>query len=149
MSSVRSLLFVSACLAAALASSAEASEEQKIIRLEQDVRELERIVQDQARQIEDLRRQLGNPGVPSVHSKAPVAAATAKWLTTANWQRIRSGMSELDVIDALGPPTQVRAGEDDSRVLLYAMEIGASGFLGGSVALKDRKVVEVQRPTLR
>jgi hypothetical protein len=35
------------------------------------------------------------------------------------------------------------------RVLFYAMEIGASGFLAGSVTLRDRSVASVQRPTLQ
>ena len=35
------------------------------------------------------------------------------------------------------------------RLLLYAMEIGSSGFLDGSVTLRDRMVVDVQKPVLR
>ena len=57
-------------------------------------------------------------------------------------------MSELEVIGALGPPTSMRE-EGGTRVLLYAMEIGASGFLGGSVKLRERAVVEVAQPTLQ
>ena len=38
--------------------------------------------------------------------------------------------------------------EDGARVLLYAMEIGSTSFLGGSVKLRDRAVVEVIQPTL-
>jgi len=34
-------------------------------------------------------------------------------------------------------------------VLLYALEIGSSGFLGGSVTLRDRTVAEVRPPTLQ
>ena len=57
-------------------------------------------------------------------------------------------MGELEVINILGPPTSMRQ-EGEARVLLYAMEIGAAGFLGGSVELRDRKVSEVNPPTLR
>ena len=57
-------------------------------------------------------------------------------------------MDELSVIGALGPPTSMRE-ENGARVLLYAMEIGSSGFLGGSVSLRDRKVVEIQKPALK
>ena len=35
--------------------------------------------------------------------------------------------------------------EGDARVLLYAMEIGSSGFLGGSVELRDRAVSDSQQ----
>jgi hypothetical protein len=57
-------------------------------------------------------------------------------------------MSELEVIGLLGPPTSMRT-TDSGRVLLYAMEIGASGFLSGRVTLRDRVVQEVQSPVLR
>jgi hypothetical protein len=57
-------------------------------------------------------------------------------------------MTELEVIGLLGPPTSMRA-QSDERVLLYALEIGTSGFLGGSVTLRDRSVTEVQKPVLR
>jgi hypothetical protein len=57
-------------------------------------------------------------------------------------------MSELEVISLLGPPTSMRT-TDGQRVLLYAMEIGASGFLSGRVNMRDRVVLEVQSPVLR
>ena len=57
-------------------------------------------------------------------------------------------MSELEVIGVLGPPTSMRQ-EGDARVLLYAMEIGSSGFLGGSVEFRDRKVSETFKPALK
>ena len=57
-------------------------------------------------------------------------------------------MTELEVISSLGPPNTIRD-EDDSRVLFYAMEIGSSRFLGGSVKLRQRTVIEVLPPTLQ
>ena len=57
-------------------------------------------------------------------------------------------MSELEVIGALGPPTSMRT-QGNERVLLYAIEIGSSGFLGGSVTLRDRVVSEVRQPVLQ
>ena len=57
-------------------------------------------------------------------------------------------MSELEVIGILGPPTSMRQ-EGEARVLLYAMEIGSAGFLGGSVELRDRAVSEVHKPALK
>ena len=59
-------------------------------------------------------------------------------------------MVELEVISLLGPPTSLRGAADSpSRTLMYAMEIGSSGFLSGSVQLRDRAVVEVSPPVLR
>jgi len=66
----------------------------------------------------------------------------------ALWRRIRNGMSEVDVISTLGPPNSMRE-DDGARVLLYAMEIGSAGFLGGSVKLRQHAVIEVVQPTLQ
>jgi hypothetical protein len=52
------------------------------------------------------------------------------------------------VIEALGAPTSMRV-QDGTRLLLYAMEIGSSGFLSGSVTLKDREVIAIELPTLK
>ncbi len=57
-------------------------------------------------------------------------------------------MSELDVIGSLGAPNTIRE-EEGARVLLYAMEIGGSGFQGGSIKLRQRAVVEILTPTLQ
>jgi hypothetical protein len=39
--------------------------------------------------------------------------------------------------------------ENGGRVLLYALEIGGSGFLGGSVEFRDRAVIAINRPALK
>ena len=136
----------------AAASSASAQSDFKVIKLEQDVRNLERQVQDLSRQVGDLQRQLAQSGdrrpARSDHSTRQPTNTSAPWLDVANWDRIREGMTELEVISLLGPPTSMRA-EGNSRTLLYAMEIGSSGFLSGSVQLEDRKVDDVEKPVLR
>jgi hypothetical protein len=123
----------------------------RLMKLEQDVRNLERQVQTLTRQLDELRQRLsragGDPSAARPSSAATTEPSTA-WLEAARWDRVRVGMSELQVIDLLGPPTSMRP-EGDARVLLYALEIGASGFLSGSVALKERVVVEVHKPVLK
>jgi hypothetical protein len=61
---------------------------------------------------------------------------------------VKAGMGELEVINLLGPPASMRAANQD-RILLYALEISSSGFLGGSVTLRDRVVVDVKAPVLQ
>ena len=117
----------------------------RLMKVEQDVRNLERQVQTLTRELDSWnsnrayrRSRLG------IHapSGAPSRTSSTAWLEAARWDRMRTGMSELEVIDVLGPPTSMRQ-EGDTRVLLYAMEIGASGFLGGSVEFRDRAVSEI------
>ena len=134
----------------ALCLPCTAADDFKVIELEQDVIELERRVEELSRQVAQLQQRNAaaatRPATP-VESPAP---AGAPWLSTANWGRVRPGMSEFEVIDILGPPSSVRgAPESESRTLMYAMEIGSSAFLSGRVELKDRRVVEVQVPALR
>ena len=133
--------------------TASAADEGRFSFLEQEVRNLQRQVQVLSRQMDELRMQPDRLGPKSLApaGTAPGAASAAnlpRWVDATLWRRIRPGMSEIEVIGALGPPTSMRE-EDGARVLLYSMEIGSTGFLGGSVKLRQRAVVEVLQPTLQ
>jgi hypothetical protein len=135
------------------APAAFAADDFKVSQLEQDVRDLQRQVLAQSQQLAELRMQLNRPAQPGPVSSPPrspqsAAAKSETWLDASRWAQVKSGMSELEVISLLGPPTSMREKEGD-RVLMYAMEIGASGFLSGSVTLRDRVVVKSQKPELR
>lgn len=129
--------------------AAAAADDYKVTQLEQDVRDLQRQVRALTQQIEQQRAPPAVTAGAPVSRPAPQAAAAAPlWVDAARWRRLMPGMSELEVIGILGPPTSMRT-EGDQRVLLYAMEIGASGFLGGNVTLRERAVTSVQIPVLR
>lgn len=144
-----------AALAAVLlwVPQAGAADALQVSRIEQDLRRLETQLQEQARQIESLRLQLAARAnvpegrLPPAPSPAP-PAARLQWVDASLWAKVRPGMPELEVLTLLGPPTSMR-GAEDGRQLHYALEIGASGFLAGSVRLKDGVVAEVQVPRLR
>ena len=132
-----------------LALPAMAADDLKVSVLEQDVRDLKRQVQALSRQVDELRNRPGD----STPRAAPQRESTSsdelpQWVDAAKWRLLRRGMSELEVIGSLGSPTSMRD-EAGARVLLYAMEIGASGFLGGSVTLRERAVTEIRQPTLQ
>ncbi|HKE96133.1 MAG TPA: hypothetical protein VKB34_17625 [Povalibacter sp.] len=139
-------------LLATLVCAGATADDGRVIKLEQDVRNLERQVQELSRQLVQLQQRdarIGSlpPAAPGSPATQPTSPA---WLDIANWKRVRNGMTEFEVISLLGPPTTLRGAADSgTRTLLYAMEIGSSGFLGGSVQLKDRHVVEIQLPALR
>jgi len=127
-----------------------AADDYKVIKLEQDVRRLEQQVRDLSREVSDLRRQSGGPSLsaPREQEKTPPPSSTP-WLLAKNWQRLRVGMTELEVIDVLGPPTSTRVGAEGARILFYALEIDTGSFLGGNVELRDRRVVEINTPVLK
>lgn len=129
-----------------------ATDDFKVIELEQDVLELERRVEELSRQLAQLEQR----GVASTTTarvtppKCPAEACSPPWLSAANWRRIQPRMGEFEVIDILGPPSSVRGAPDsESRTLMYALEIGSSVFLSGRVELKHRRVIDFQVPALR
>lgn len=129
--------------------AAPAADDPRVSFLEQEVRNLQRQVQVLTRQMDELRTRPDRPAARSSTSGvAPAGASSTQWVDASRWQRIRPGMSELEVIGTLGPPTSMRD-EGGARVLLYAMEIGSTGYLGGSVTLRDRAVSEVRQPVLQ
>jgi hypothetical protein len=108
-------------------------------------------VQALSRQVDELRTRPDRIEVPLSTTPAPAPTSEAnlpRWVDASLWRRLRPGMSELEVISSLGAPTSMRE-EDGANVLLYAMEIGSSGFLGGSVKLRGRAVIEVRPPILQ
>jgi len=135
-------------LLAFLPFTASAADEQRISFLEQEVRNLQRQVQALSRQLDEMRTRPDRPMAQAPAATITPAPGSDQWIDAALWRQVRPGMNELEVIDLLGPPTSMRT-EGEARVLLYALEIGSSGFLGGSVTLRDRTVAEVRPPTLQ
>ena len=145
----RAAAFVAGLALMCCGANVAAQDDFKLIKVEQDVRNLERQVYELNREVDDLKRRLAQSRTASSKSgSAAAAASSTQWVDASIWDRVRNGMDELQVIDLLGPPTSMR-GEGDTRTLLYALEIGASGFLSGSVSFKDKKVTQVERPVLK
>ena len=120
----------------------------RISQMEQDIRDLKRQVQTLTRQIEELRRLPASPGVGRGTSPSSTTTASTAWVDQSKWNHLHPGMSELEVLSTLGPPTTMRD-ENGARVLRYALEISSGGFLSGSVTLRDRVIVEVRKPALQ
>lgn len=128
--------------------AAHSADDGRVRYLEQEVRNLQRQVNELSRRIDGLSR----PALPSagspVREPRAQAALSDRWVDAGKWNQLRTGLGEIDVIRLLGPPTSMRD-TPDGRVLFYALEIGSSGFLGGSVTLRDRVVTRVQKPVLQ
>jgi hypothetical protein len=142
------LIWMAVCgMATCMPLAASAADEGRVNFLEQEVRRLQQQVMAMSRRIDQLERPaLPTPGAqPRAQAPAPSSGA---WIDAGKWKKLRTGMSELEVVSLLGAPTSMREA-DGARVLFYALEIGTSGFLGGSVTFRDRLVAGVQQPTLQ
>jgi hypothetical protein len=138
-----------ALLGCAWLAAPAAAQDPRVNFLEQEVRNLQRQVQTLTRQVEDLRRQMNRPPASSPRVAAPASSEDLpRWVDANKWRGLKVGMSEFEVISALGPPSSVRDAQG-SRVLLYALEVGGTAFLGGSVTLRDRSVTDIHEPELK
>jgi hypothetical protein len=144
----------SAVIALLAAAPGWAEDTLRIRQLESEVQRLQREVDAQARRIDQLEQRAGTPGVP-LATTPPVTARQSSegspaWLLSTNWDRIKPGMKDVDVIALLGRPTTVRRDPDGKgHALMYALEIGPNAVLAGNVRVTETGVAEVTKPTLR
>jgi hypothetical protein len=128
--------------------AASSADDGRVRFLEQEVRNLQRQVMSLTRRVDELTRPARNPGAIQAPAAGEPRTSSDAWIDAAKWRQLRPGLSELEVIELLGPPTSMREA-GGGRVLFYALEIGSSGFLGGSVTLREGVVAEVQQPALQ
>ena len=128
---------------------ARAGDDGRVSFLEQEVRNLQRQVMSLTRRVDELgtRPSRAPETLPPI-SRPQSGETPERWLDAAKWRQLKAGMSELEVVSVLGRPTSMRE-EGGGRVLFYALEIGSSGFLGGSVKFRDRAVSEIRTPILQ
>jgi hypothetical protein len=140
-------IFLTLC-AIACPVTAYAADDHRVSFLEREVRDLRNQVLALTRRVDEATTRPIRPGTRPAPAAVNPSRDSDKWVDAKKWAALRPGMSELEVISALGKPTSMRD-EDGARVMFYALEIGASGFLGGSVWFRDRVVSEVRAPSLQ
>jgi len=135
------------------AAPAWSQEDLRVRQLENEVSRLQRELDAQSRRIDDLERTrisgaVSSPAPPDAVRRS--AESSPAWLISSNWDRIRTGMKELDVIALLGRPTTVRTDRNGkTHALMYALELGPNAVLAGNVRLDDAGVLQVTKPLLR
>lgn len=108
-----------------------ASQEQRIAQLEMAVNQLDKAVK---------ALQAAAPPLP-----VPIPAPTPAWEHSSNWDPIKSGMSEAQVRELLGPPTTVQSAID-SRTLYYGPDPQSTTTLKGSVTFVDDRLTAMIPP---
>ncbi len=130
-------------------------DELRVRQLENEVNRLQRELDAQSRRIDALERSVrGGPGTtlspppPDIIRRS--TEGSPAWLISTNWDRVRPGMKDLDVIALLGRPTSVHTEPDGkTHALLYALELGPTAVLAGDVRLNESGVIAIHKPTLR
>jgi hypothetical protein len=85
-------------------------------------------------------------GIQSSTKESPRAILNASigWKESSNWEKIKNGMSEKQVIAILGKPTSISDGV--FRILYYQGEVPGSGYVSGNVKLTDDRVYLLEKP---
>jgi hypothetical protein len=128
-----------------------AQDDLRVRQLENEVMRLQREIDAQNQRIEGLERSVRSSGSAPPVVVAPRAEdSSPAWLVGTNWDKLRNGMKELEVIALLGRPTSVR-GDDNGKThtMFYALEMGPNAFLTGNVRFGDAGVAEINRPALK
>lgn len=120
--------------------------------LRKEIRLLKKEITEQNKRIERLEQELINLKnflklkAESKEIQSPVVYSTGSgWKEPSNWDRIRDGMSEKQVVSILGKPTSI---EDSGvfRTLFYQGEVSGSGYISGNVKLTDDRVYFINKP---
>jgi hypothetical protein len=145
-------ILVVAAIALVAPPPVHAQDEIRVRQLENEVQRLQREIDMQNQRIERLESgsRLSGSSPPPVTVAPRAAESSPGWLVSTNWDKVRTGMKELEVIALLGRPTSVHTDADAKvHTMFYAMELGPNSFLTGNVRFGDAGVAEINKPTLR
>lgn len=107
--------------------------------LSKTVADLKRLLEEQGDRIDELERRLSTsaPISKSVQDKGTQQEGT--WRSGSAWDRLKSGMSESQVVSVLGQPTSSET-LGSFRTLYYRGEVEGSGFVSGNVKFSDDRM---------
>jgi len=110
-----------------------------------EMAQLKSTIADQEQRIGSLEKTV--KALQSVAAPVPqrIPAPTPPWQVASNWNLIKKGMSEAQVVEILGPPTMTEA-VTDMRTLFYNPDPRSTATLSGSVTLTDDRVTATVPP---
>ena len=139
MKTIISVLAIVLCLGVT-STTAWADDFARIRQLEDDVKLLKQSIVKQGNRIDTLERSLSN-----YNKNLPTVSDTSDgWHNLINWQSIKHGMSERQVISILGQSTSF-IDVLTMRTIYYRGKINGS-FVSGNIVLDDDRVVAVSIP---
>lgn len=121
------------------------SRDPRIDELKKDTAQLKSTIADQERRIAELEKTVKALMSAAAPLPKPIPSPTPPWQVASNWNQIRKGMSEAQVVGILGPPTRVDTAID-VRTLLYQPDSHSTITLNGSVTLTDDRVTALSPP---
>jgi hypothetical protein len=141
LSAVKNTAFLLILCGAAMAQTRDP----RVDELTKDVAQLKRTIADQGARIAELEKAMKNLQLAAPPLPAKIPSEIPPWHRASNWTLIKTGMSEAQVVEILGPPTSVDV-SIDTRTLLYAPDSRSTSTLQGSVTLTGDRVTAMVPP---
>jgi hypothetical protein len=113
--------------------------------LTMEMTKLKSTIADQEQRITALEKTVKALQAPAAPAPQPIPAPTPPWQVASNWNLIKKGMSEAQVVEILGPSTTTEA-VNDMRTLYYKPDPRSTTTLTGSVTLMDDRVTATMPP---
>ncbi|MGD1097918.1 MAG: hypothetical protein ABSB35_38770 [Bryobacteraceae bacterium] len=117
----------------------------RVDELTKETEQLKRRIADQDGRIAELEKAVKSLRATAAPLPTSIPAETPPWHQASNWTLIKTGMSESQVVAALGPPTSVDSSMD-KRTLYYNPDANSKSTLKGSVTLIDDRVTAMTPP---
>ena len=144
--SLKRTLCVASLFCVTLAGIAAAqSRDPRVDELKKETAQLKSVLADQERRIAELEKIVKALQAGANPAPTPIPSPTPPWHQASNWNQIKKGMSEAQVVEILGPPTRVDS-SIDVRTLVYQPDSHSTTTLNGSVTLTDDRVTATKPP---
>ena len=117
----------------------------RVDELTKETAQLKQRITDQDARIAELEKAVKILQSAAAPLPAPIPSPTPPWHQPANWNLIKTGMSEAQVVALLGTPTSVDS-SIDRRTLVYAPDASSTSTLKGSVTLVDDRLTSMTPP---
>jgi hypothetical protein len=127
-----------------LTAMAQARDPQ-IDELKKETAQLKTVVADQERRIAELEKTVRALQAVATPVPTPLPTPVPAWRSASNWNQIKLGMSEAQVVEILGPPSRVEA-SIDVRTLIYLPDSHSTSTLSGKVTLTDDRLTAAVPP---
>ena len=128
-----------------LTAMAQARDPQ-IEELKKETAQLKTVVADHEHRIAELEKTVRALQAVATPLPTPLPAAVPAWRSASNWNQIKLGMSEAQVVQILGPPARAEA-SIDVRTLIYLPDSHSTSTLSGKVTLTDDRLTAAVPPS--
>jgi hypothetical protein len=111
--------------------------------LKQDIAQLKRTIAEQDRRIAQLEKDVRALQISAV--PGPIPSLVPAWHSASNWNLIKVGMSRVQIVEILGPPTR-EGSVMDVQTLYYNPGANSTSTLSGTITLVGDRLTEMTPP---